>query len=235
MTAMPPQVEVIWIDIDAATGTLPHWHALLSPDERERAERFHFDRDRDRFIARRGILRTLLARRLGETPSALRFTCNPYGKPGLAGGGCAFNLSHSRGYALYAFGDIDVGCDIEFHDPRFLADKIPERLFSAAEVRELRAYPDERQTAAFFDAWTRKEAYIKARGLGLALSLDSFDVSLAPSEHPSLYRGCTGWSARCVAPASQCSAAVIAQSENWQMVAGLLDATTLIETISAAP
>ena len=182
---MLPQVEVVWTDVDAAAGALPHWHALLSPDERERAERFRFDRDRSRFIARRGILRALLAQRLGETPSALRFTSNRYGKPALAGGGCDFNLSHSRGFALYAFSEIAVGCDIEFHDPRFLADMIPERLFSAEEVRELRAFPVAHQTAAFFDAWTRKEAYIKARGLGLALPLDSFEVSLAPSQHPS--------------------------------------------------
>ena len=232
---MLPQVEVIWTDIDAAIGAVPHWCALLSPDEQERAQRFRFDRDRDRFIARRGVLRTLIALRLGVTPSALQFTSNPYGKSALADGGCEFNLSHSRGFALYAFSDITVGCDIEFHDPRFLADKIPERLFSAAEVRELRAFPGDCQTAAFFDAWTRKEAYIKARGLGLALPLDSFDVSLAPSEHPSLYRGCAGWSARCVAPAPQCSAAIIAHSADWRMTALSLDAATLIETISAAP
>lgn len=232
---MTPRVDVFWTDLDAAAQALPRCYAVLSDAERERAERFRFERDRDRYIARRGMLRTLLGERLNRAPTALSFTSNDYGKPALADGGCAFNLSHSRGLALFAFSDgIAVGCDVEYHDERFLAEKIPDRLFSAAELSEFRAFAPEHQTAAFFDGWTRKEAFIKARGLGLALPLDSFDVSLAPCEQPALYRGCAGWSARSLAPAPHCSAAVIAHSADWRIVARPLDAMSLLTEISAA-
>jgi 4'-phosphopantetheinyl transferase len=235
MTAMQPQVDVLWTDLDATVGGLPRWYEMLSTAERGRAGRFRYARDRDRYVARRGILRTLLGRRLGQAPEALRFTSNEYGKPALADGGCEFNLSHSRGLALFAFcRDVPIGCDVEYHDARFLAEKIPERLFSTIEIRELRAFTPEQQTAAFFDGWTRKEAFIKARGLGLALPLDSFDVSMAPGDRPALYRGCAGWSARDIKPAPQCSAAVIAQSTDWRMDAQPLDVLTLLTEISAA-
>ena len=231
---LPPQVDVFWTDLDAAASALPRWRALLATAEIERAERFRFDRDRNRYIARRGIVRALLAQRHGDAPAALRFTSNVYGKPALVGGGCEFNASHSRGLALFAMSrDTAVGCDVEFHDPRFLADNIPERLFSSAERRELRGFAAEQQTAAFFDGWTRKEAFIKACGFGLRLPLDRFDVSLAPGDRPALYRGCAGWSARCVAPAPQCSAAIVAQSEDWEIDARPLDALKLLAEISA--
>lgn len=232
---MQPQVDVFWTDLDAAVRTLPHWHAVLSGTERERAQRFRFPSDRDRYIARRGLLRVLLGKRLGKAPETLQFTSNDYGKPALADGGCEFNLSHSRGLALFAFcRDVTVGCDVEYHDARFLAEKIPERLFSAAELRALRALAPEHQTTAFFDGWTRKEAFIKARGLGLALPLDSFDVSMGPGDRPALYRGCAGWSARGLTLAPQCSAAVIARSDDWRMDARPLDARTLLAEMSAA-
>lgn len=232
---MPPVVDVFWTDLDAAAHAAPRWYAVLSDTERARAERFRFERDRDRYIARRGILRALLGERLDRAPAALSFTSNDYGKPALADGACAFNLSHSRGLALFAFSDgVAVGCDVEYHDERFLAEKIPDRLFSPAELSEFRAFAPEHQTAAFFDGWTRKEAFIKARGLGLALPLDSFDVSLASEERPALYRGCAGWSARSLLPAPHCSAAVIAQSTDWRIVARSLDAMSPRREISSA-
>ncbi|HLI19679.1 MAG TPA: 4'-phosphopantetheinyl transferase superfamily protein [Stellaceae bacterium] len=232
---MQPVIDVFWTDLDAAAAALPRWQALLQGEELARAARFRFDRDRDRYIARRGILRLLLSRRLGQAPNLLRFIANPYGKPALASGGCAFNLSYSRELALYAFSDeIAVGCDVEYHDPHFLRDDIPERLFSPAERREFRRIDPEDRIAAFFDGWTRKEAFIKARGLGLALALDRFDVSLAPGDRPALYRGCEGWSARSISPAPLCSAAIIAEAADWRMVARPLVASTLLADIAAA-
>jgi len=227
---MPPLVHVVWADLDrAATAALPRWREILSQDENARAARFRFARDRNRYIARRGILRLLLARQLDRAPAALRFGANAYGKPLLIGGGCEFNLSQSRGLALFALGaDIAIGCDIEFHDRGFLAENIPERFFSPAELDELRAAPAEAQIIAFFNGWTRKEAYIKARGLGMSLPLDSFDVSLAPDERPPLHRGCVGWSARTVAPAPGCSAAIIAEGTNWDIAAHSLDPLALL-------
>jgi 4'-phosphopantetheinyl transferase len=232
---MPPQVDVFWVDLDVAASAFPRWQALLSAEESKRAARFRFARDRVRYIARRGILRALLGRRLNRAPAALRFVANAYGKPSLADGAAEFNLSHSRELALFALSrDLVLGCDIEYHDQSFLTENIPERLFSTAELRELRAFAPEDQTAAFFDGWTRKEAFIKARGLGLSLPLDSFDVSLAPSNRPALYRGCDGWSAYRIAPAPRCSAAVIAHSDDWQIAARPLDALVLLGEISAA-
>jgi 4'-phosphopantetheinyl transferase len=88
----------------------------------------------------------------------------------------------------------EVGIDIERADPRFAQEQIPERFFSPGEVAQLRSLPAHQQTAAFFRCWTRKEAYIKARGLGLALALDSFDVSLGPNDPPAFLRGVGDWS-----------------------------------------
>jgi 4'-phosphopantetheinyl transferase len=231
---MPPLVDVFWADLDAAAAVLPRWQDILGAAEIDRARQFRFARERSRYIVRHGILRLLLARRLGLAPAALRFAANAYGKPALIGGGIEFNLSHSRGLALFAFSrEIAIGCDIEFHDPRFLAENIPERIFSPAELRDLHALPPADQVAAFFDGWTRKEAYVKARGLGLSLPLDSFDVSLAPGEAPALYRGCAGWSARAITPAPHCSAAVIGESAAWQIDARPLEPANLLAESSA--
>lgn len=232
---MPPLVQVFWADIDAAVPALPRCSALLSADERVRAERYRFPRDRDRYIVRRATLRLLLGRYLERAPTALRFVNNTCGKLALIDGGAEFNLSHSRNLALFALSrEVAVGCDIEFHDQRFLADNIADRLFSATEGHELHAFAATAQTAAFFDGWTRKEAFIKARGLGLSLPLDSFDVSLAPDERPALYRGCAGWTARCVSPAPHCSAAVIAESPDWLIDAQAVDPHALLAEFCVA-
>lgn len=229
MIAMVPQVDVFWTDLDVATRALPHWQALLDSHETARAARFRFERDRNRYIASHGILRALLGRYLDRAPAALRFDIGSHGKPALGNSDLRFNLSHSHHLALFAISrDLTVGCDIEFHDARFLAESIPEHFFSPPEVAEFRALPASDRLAAFFAGWTRKEAYIKARGLGLSLPLDSFDVSLAPGAQPALHRGCDGWSARAFEPAPQCSAAVIAKGHAWGMKAQPLDALSLL-------
>jgi 4'-phosphopantetheinyl transferase len=227
---MASQVDVFWADLDAAARALPRWHALLDGDETARAARFRHERDRNRYVASHGILRVLLGRTIDRAPATLRFAATSHGKPVLRQSNLCFNLSHSRHLALFAISrQLEVGCDIEFHDERFLAENIPEHFFSPAEIAELRALPSSKQLAAFFAGWTRKEAYVKARGLGLSLSLTSFDVSLAPSARPALRRGCAGWSARCVEPEPHCSAAIIAASTAWEMNAQPLDALSLLD------
>ncbi len=234
MTVLP-RVDVFWADLDAAATALPRWQEVLDSAEHERAARFRFERDRSRYIACHGILRLLLSRYADRAPAALRFATIGHGKPVLSDGAPHFNISHSHHLALFAISrDLKVGCDIELHDERFLADNIAEHFFSPAERREFRAVPRADQCAAFFAGWTRKEAYVKARGLGLSLPLDSFDVSLAPSARPALYRGCAGWSARCVDVAPDCSAAVIAESAAWRMEAQPLDALALLGMTRAA-
>jgi 4'-phosphopantetheinyl transferase len=232
---MIPQVDVFWTDLDAAAGALPRWRGLLDRHENARAARFRSGRDRERYVVCHGILRMLLARYIDRAPAVLRFDTGNYGKPALRNSDLRFNLSHSRHLALFAVSrELAVGCDIELHDERFLADNIPERFFSHMEVAEFRRLPAPDRLAAFFAGWTRKEAYIKARGLGLSLPLDSFEVSLAPSTQPALRRGCDGWSARSIETAPHCSAAVIAASSAWQIHAQPLDALALLAEGRAA-
>jgi 4'-phosphopantetheinyl transferase len=166
---------------------------ILTSDEQGRAERFCFQKDREHFIVARVLLRSILALYLDIEPGQLRFCYNPYGKPALStqsgGQDLQFNLSHSHGLALFAVGrHREVGIDIERIVPDLAGEQIAERFFSPGEVARLRALSKELQLAAFFSCWTRKEAYIKARGEGLSLALNQFEVSLAPGEPAALLR-----------------------------------------------
>jgi 4'-phosphopantetheinyl transferase len=165
--------------------------ALLSDDELLRAERFHFRRDRESFIVARGTLREILSLYTGTPPKLLEFSYNAFGKPKLTGAHAEtrirFNLSHAGGLALYALAaGREVGVDIEFVREDVPCEDLAASFFSRREVAALLALPACERRRAFFDCWTRKEAYIKARGKGLSLPLDSFDVSLAPGEPASL-------------------------------------------------
>jgi 4'-phosphopantetheinyl transferase len=201
-------VEVIGVALDVGITRRQELETLLSPQERARAARFHFDRDRHRFIAGRGHLRELLGGMLGVPPAEIKFSYNAYGKPETAG--VRFNVSHSEWMALMAISRSRVvGVDIERKNRAFVNDRIPERFFSPAEVQALRALPEGQQTEAFFNCWTRKEAYVKARGLGLSLALDSFDVSLAPGEPARFLRGAEGWEIEAVSAPEGFAAAVV--------------------------
>ena len=163
----------------------------LADDERRRAERFIFQHDRAHFVVARGLLRVLLGRYLQHDPQHLRFVYGPHGKPELAsdvgGTGLRFNVSHSHGLALYAITrHREIGVDVERIRPEVASETIAEHFFSPREVAVLRALPAALQATAFFACWTRKEAYIKARGDGLSLPLDQFAVSLAPGEPAAL-------------------------------------------------
>jgi 4'-phosphopantetheinyl transferase len=211
-------VHVYSLNLAMERARLGGFWAILSADERDRAARFRAERDRERFVIRRGTLRELLALYLDEAPERIRFCVNRFGKLSLPGSRLRFNLSHSHGMALYAITEgREVGCDIERSDPRFAAEHIPERLFSAREASALRALPAVLQTEAFFRCWTRKEAYVKARGHGLSIPLDSFDVSLAPGEPATLLHGCEGWSVRAFEPVPDHPAAIVAEGADWQM------------------
>lgn len=205
-------------------------HALLptlADDERARAARFHFPRDRDHFIAGRGILRAILARYLKTPPADLRFRYGALGKPSLAeecgGARHRFNVSHSYGLALYAVAlDRELGVDLELVQPR-QAERIAERFFSPREVAVLRALPAEQQETAFFACWTRKEAYIKAKGDGLYLGLDQFDVSLSPNEPAALLRTAgdpteaARWSLAALDVAPGYAAALCVEGHDWRL------------------
>jgi 4'-phosphopantetheinyl transferase len=136
----------------------------------------------------------LLARYLGEDPAGLRFEYGEFDKPSLAGGSeISFNLAHSGAVVLFAFTRAgEVGIDVELAESRARDERLAERFFSAAEVAVLHALPRSERPGAFLRCWTRKEAFLKARGDGLQLALDTFDVSLAPGQPVAVMR--TEWS-----------------------------------------
>lgn len=181
---LPPDEVHVWrAALDLPDPLAEALGRLLSADERERAERFHFARDRRRFSAGRGLLRDILSRYLNAAPQELRFHYNAHGKPSLYGSDLRFNLSHSGGLALFAVTvGGEVGVDVERIRPEVMQEGLARRYFSPREVTALEALPPEQQPPGFFNCWTRKEAYIKARGEGLSLPLDSFDVSLEPGK-----------------------------------------------------
>jgi len=180
------EVHVWRASLDGDGPALVRFWATLTGDERERARRFYFERDRRRFVTARGMMRELLGRYLGRQPAQIRFTYNEYGKPALSGedgGELRFNASHSHVAALYAFAlGIEVGVDVEQLRDDFASLDVAERFFSKTEVQVLGSLPAHLRTQGFFNCWTRKEAYIKALGEGLSHPLDRFTVSLAPGE-----------------------------------------------------
>jgi 4'-phosphopantetheinyl transferase len=185
-------IDVWTARLDPPRPLRPHLAGYLSSDERERARRFVFPRDRDRFIAGRAFLRLLLAQYLGSDPGELVFRYGAHGKPGLAHdqGGLQFNLAHCGGLAVCALarGVDELGVDVERVRPIADAADVARSSFSPGEVAELEAVPEPERLGAFFNAWTRKEAFLKALGDGLARPLDSFDVTLKPGDPPRLVR-----------------------------------------------
>ncbi len=164
---------------------------MLSPDEENRASRFHFPLDRERFIIARGALRYLLTRYLQLPAREVRFHYGPQGKPTLDPPSFSFNVSHTQNIAVFAVAAAgrNVGIDVEKAQHDFKVREIAERYFSVSECAELFSLPADLQNQAFFRCWTRKEAYLKASGEGLHTPLDSFSVSLTPSEPASFRRG----------------------------------------------
>jgi 4'-phosphopantetheinyl transferase len=164
---------------------------ILSQEERERAARFYLQRDRNHFIARRAMLRSILGRYLSVDPRHLQFSRGPHGKPVLAtergADALCFNIAHSHEIALCAVArGRDIGVDVERVRADVDVDLIADRFFSQREVAALRLLPPERRRTAFFTCWVRKEAYVKAKGDGLAMDLDSFSVSFSPGEPAAL-------------------------------------------------
>jgi 4'-phosphopantetheinyl transferase len=178
-------------ELEALCGHEPHWKTVLSPDELKRADRFHFARDRQRFVAARALLRTILASYLDTAPSDLSFVYSKKEKPSLASAHSSdvtFNISHSGGIALFAFAlGREIGVDVEQVRSDFDLDAIARRFFSEHEQNQLAGLPTEAKAEAFFRCWTRKEAYIKATGDGLSLPLSQFDVSLEPGKQDALF------------------------------------------------
>jgi 4'-phosphopantetheinyl transferase len=222
------EVHLWAVDLDCSPERSSALLDCLSSDERARAERFRFDRDRRRYVAARAALRRVLGDTVGVSPSQIAFSCGPYGKPALASParvGIEFNVSHCEGLALIAVAaERRVGVDLERVVAGASRQPIAERFFSPTEIAALRALPVASQDEAFFACWTRKEAYIKARGEGLSIPLDAFSVSLAPGEPAALLEGPGGrdgirtWSLRSLTPAPGFIAAVAVEGEDWRLL-----------------
>lgn len=179
------EVHLWLLPLDHSTRPHADLATSLSPDERARAARFHFDLDRRRFEAARGLLRWMLGLYLGVAPADLRFAYGQHGKPSIANVGrgrvLEFNLSHSGTWALLGVTrGLPIGVDVEVLRDVADCSGIVRANFAPSEAAELFALPRALQPAAFFAGWTRKEAYVKAVGGGLAVPLDGFEVSLDP-------------------------------------------------------
>ena len=188
-----PRDEVhLWqVELTAVRCGEPRWREIISQDEQRRADRFRFAIDRQTFTAARALLRILLGAYAGLAPQAVSFSYAEQGKPSLnvrpQNERVEFNLSHSGEIALLAFArGRAVGVDIERIRENLDPEKIARRFFSRHEQNELSALPPSQRYAGFFRCWTRKEAYIKARGAGLSLPLDQFAVSLKPGDQDAL-------------------------------------------------
>ena len=177
---LPESAVHVWtasLDVGATRRRALGRH--LSRDEVDRALRLRSNADRMRFVVARGILRELVGRYLGIEPRCVRFRYGAYGKPAVSESTLSINLSRTEDRALFAFArGREIGVDIERVHWDFPCERVAAAFFSAAEVPALRAFPPEERPEAFFRCWTRKEAYLKARGDGLTVDLASFNVSL---------------------------------------------------------
>ncbi len=197
----------------------------LSEDELTRAKRFYFERDRNHFIVGRGLLRTILREYTGIEPNQIEFTYGTRGKPALKHPAnhnrLQFNVSHSQGLILYAITcDRAIGIDLECIRPTSDVESLAKRFFSAREYAAISNLPPQQKQEAFFNAWTRKEAYLKATGEGLA-QLEQVEVSLIPGEPPQLLsiqqdvQAAKQWSLQALTPATGYIAAVAVEGHDW--------------------
>jgi 4'-phosphopantetheinyl transferase len=191
---------------------------VLSEEEQAQQQRFVFDRDRKQYLVSHALIRDVLSRYAGIPPEDWRFDINPYGRPSIASPdewrGLRFNLSHTRGRAILAMArGVEVGVDVEYVSETRNLTNIGERFFSAREIEQLRVAP-----SLFFDFWTLKEAYIKARGMGLAIPLDSFGFCLTDPRNPQIWFG------------EMCPD----QPENWQFVLRRGDGYRMALAVKAA-
>jgi 4'-phosphopantetheinyl transferase len=229
-SVMLPEGEVhLWrVDLNGLRKEDTRWQSLLSVDEAERALRFHFAVDRQRYAISRGVLRSILASYLHSDSRSIAFSYSQRGKPLLSGphpeNAITFNISHSGEVILLAFTrNIDIGVDVEQIERKSDLDAVARRFFSVREQEQLFALPAAERSEAFFRCWTRKEAYIKATGDGLSLPLSQFDVSIAPNNQDALVATrpdaleAGRWSMREVPAGTGYVAALCVRGRGWKL------------------
>jgi len=221
-------VQIWRAALDLPSSRVEEFKETLSIDERSRAGRFHFEEDRRRFIARRGILRLILGCYLSVEPGAIRFGYEKNGKPRLQNAfgkkDIQFSLSHSEGLALYVFSrDHEVGVDVERIREFPEMEKIVEQFFSVRERVVFGSVPISERKETFFSWWTRKEAFTKATGDGLSYPLDAFDISVTPGKSVELLKTLgdaqkgSRWSMWDVRPAEGFGGAFVVEGGSWEV------------------
>lgn len=185
------EIHIVVVDMDELQRAGQTPADVLSDVERARAARFHFAEHRDRYVARRGLLRALLSGYLGVPPADIEMAQGPYGKPCVVASqrspGVAFNISHSGRLAVYAFSrGRALGIDVERVRGDIDHGALASRFFAPAERDALVGVSETALPEWFFACWTRKEAVVKAHGAGLSLPLDRFEVSVDPNAAPRL-------------------------------------------------
>ena len=176
---LEPEIHVWWLSLESEPPAVERSFRLLSTEEQARADRFHFPRDRRRFVLARASLRMLLGDYTGEAPARVSLQISSSGKPFLADrANLHFNLSHCEDRGVLAIARRPIGVDLERLRAVPEALSIAGNLFAPSESGALRAFPAELRSEAFLRCWTRKEAYVKARGVGLSVPLTSFEVTL---------------------------------------------------------
>jgi len=213
--ALQTEVHVWIIPLDAAEDKVAVCEATLSDDELARANRYRFARDRRRFVMARGYLRRILSNYLGIEAHSALFVYNFHGKPALSdlhNTAIEFNLSHSDELAVLAVTkNVRIGIDIEFGAALTDCRSLAERFFHADEVAELATLPENGYKQAFLNVWTRKEALMKAVGMGLSISLDDVVVSVLPTDQPRILRapGDSSWTVYSLLPGAGYAASLV--------------------------
>ncbi|NEP09962.1 MAG: 4'-phosphopantetheinyl transferase superfamily protein [Symploca sp. SIO2C1] len=220
-------VHVWRAKLDLPAAQIQQLAQTLSTDEQQRADRFYFEKDTKHFIAGRGFLRTILGCYLDLQPGQLKFSYSSRGKPALAnigrGGTLDFNLSHSRGMALYAVTrNRQIGIDLEYIRSISDVEQLAKRFFSPRESAVISSVSPEQKQEEFFKGWTAKEAYLKATGDGLA-GLEEVEISLTPGEPAALLsiQGDTQlashWCLYPLSPAPGYQAAMMVEGHDWHL------------------
>lgn len=201
---------------------------ILSQEESARAARFHFDKHRKRYIVSHGYLRRILSFYTGRGEKELRFSRGPYGKPSLApepgNESIRFNFGSSYDLALYAVAlDREVGVDVERLDRALAYESISKHFFSTEENAAITGLPEDIRRRAFFNCWTRKEAFLKATGQGLSFPLNRFVVSVTPGR-PAVIQAVSGdpqaasrWTLHEISPAEGYVGSLAVEGRGWRL------------------
>jgi 4'-phosphopantetheinyl transferase len=212
----------VWrASLDWSGAILNRLENTLNAQERKRAERFLVPHARDRFVVARGILRELLGAYLGLDAAKVRLGYGPQGKPFLSpehNSRICFSVSHSHEMGLFVFASgQEVGVDIEQVKTNFRGMEIATHFFSEEETAGLAKLPPKLAEEAFFGCWTRKEAYVKARGHGLSVPLRSFTVSFTEKQQLVPDEAGVLWSCYALEPAIGFTGAVVVAGQNWKL------------------